>query len=255
MTEVALSTYLDLCTQVYDLSKPTPPPDAYEFYRSYALEANGPILEPMCGTGRFLLPLIEDGFDVHGFDASTHMLRALHEKARARKVQPKVWHGFIEDLCLWDKYALVLIPSGSFGLIVDSVKAQQMLLNLNKHLSEDGLLVFEADTPQYASLQTGVWKSSAWRRDDGKTIIANYMEQPSQNDISTTIWRYELLDGTRVVQSEIETISVRQYDPASLTQLLKEAGFKGVALKMAFDRTTGPQEADPAIVYECRKRE
>lgn len=49
----SLDTYLDLCTQVYDLSKPTPPQDAYDFYLSYVRETNGPILEPMCGTGRF----------------------------------------------------------------------------------------------------------------------------------------------------------------------------------------------------------
>jgi 2-polyprenyl-3-methyl-5-hydroxy-6-metoxy-1,4-benzoquinol methylase len=71
-----LDTYLNLCTQVYDLSKPTPPKDAYEFYYSYAAQAKGPILEPMCGTGRFLIPLLEEGFDIYGFDASEHMLKA-----------------------------------------------------------------------------------------------------------------------------------------------------------------------------------
>ena len=62
------NTYSMLCTQVYELSKPIPPKDAYAFYRNYAQVANGLILEPMCGTGRFLLPLLEDGFDVHGAD-------------------------------------------------------------------------------------------------------------------------------------------------------------------------------------------
>lgn len=81
MPQQKLDTYLRLCTQVYDLSKPNPPEDAYAFYRSYALNAKGPILEPMCGTGRFLLPLIDEGFDVQGFDASEHMLEALHGSA------------------------------------------------------------------------------------------------------------------------------------------------------------------------------
>lgn len=61
MTKQILDTYLDLCTQVYELSKPIPPEDAYAFYRSYVADYKGPILEPMCGTGRFLLPLIEEG--------------------------------------------------------------------------------------------------------------------------------------------------------------------------------------------------
>jgi 2-polyprenyl-3-methyl-5-hydroxy-6-metoxy-1,4-benzoquinol methylase len=53
--------------------------DAYAFYRGYVMRANGSILEPMCGTGRFLLPLFEEGFNIHGFDASEHMLEALHK--------------------------------------------------------------------------------------------------------------------------------------------------------------------------------
>jgi hypothetical protein len=56
-----LDTYLNLCTEVYDLSKPNPPENAYAFYRDYVMRANGLILEPMCGTGRFLLPLLEEG--------------------------------------------------------------------------------------------------------------------------------------------------------------------------------------------------
>ncbi|HCU6014361.1 TPA: GNAT family N-acetyltransferase, partial [Legionella pneumophila] len=69
-----LDTYQSLCTEVYDLSKPNAPQDEYSFYRSYAAEVKGLILEPMCGTGRFLLPLAAEGFDVHGFDASQPML-------------------------------------------------------------------------------------------------------------------------------------------------------------------------------------
>lgn len=53
--------YPSFCTKVYDLSKPHPPEDAYAFYRDYAIKANGPILEPMCGTDRFLLPLLKGG--------------------------------------------------------------------------------------------------------------------------------------------------------------------------------------------------
>ena len=85
-----LDTYLSLCTEIYDLSKPNSPEDAYAFYRDYAIKANSPILEPMCGTGRFLLPLLEEGFNIHGFDASDHMLEALHAKAKAKNLEVTV---------------------------------------------------------------------------------------------------------------------------------------------------------------------
>lgn len=98
MNNPILDTYLNLCTQVYDLSKPNSPEDAYAFYREYARNCKGLILEPMCGTGRFLLPLLKEGFHVHGFDASHHMLKILREKAKLTNLQPKVWYSFLEDL-------------------------------------------------------------------------------------------------------------------------------------------------------------
>lgn len=52
-----LEAYLSLCAEVYDLSKPKAPEDVYAFYRNYTMKANSRILEPMCGNGRFLLPL------------------------------------------------------------------------------------------------------------------------------------------------------------------------------------------------------
>lgn len=36
-----LDTYLSLCTEVYDLSKPNPPEEDYAFYRSYVINVKG----------------------------------------------------------------------------------------------------------------------------------------------------------------------------------------------------------------------
>jgi ubiquinone/menaquinone biosynthesis C-methylase UbiE len=55
------------------------------------------MLEPMCGTGRFLLPLVAESFDVHGFDGSQYMLDALHRKAKAQNLKVNVWQGLIKD--------------------------------------------------------------------------------------------------------------------------------------------------------------
>lgn len=253
MTERRLDTYLDLCTQVYDLSKPNPPADAYAFYRAYVSEAAGPVLEPMCGTGRFLLPLVHERFDVHGFDASAHMLDLLREKANTRRIKPVVWQGFIEELDRTERYRLAIIPSGSFGLIIDPVKAKEVLVKLRDHLSDDGLLVFEAENPQVESTPTGIWRGSVWPRSEGKVIIANYLEQPLQENVSTTIWRYELVEGGRIIQTEMETIRVRSYPPDQMIALLRDVGFREVFQVKAFEIGQRPAEGDEQIIYECRK--
>ena len=113
-----METYNNLCTQYYDLDKPTAPPDALNFYLEYAKNANGPIFEPMCGTGRFLIPLLELDFDIEGSDASTHMLSICKEKCAAKGLTAKLHHQFLNEMAFDKKFGLIFIPSGSFGLLV-----------------------------------------------------------------------------------------------------------------------------------------
>lgn len=41
MSQHELTSYLNLCTQFYDLIRPQPPEDAYAFYRTYVANAGG----------------------------------------------------------------------------------------------------------------------------------------------------------------------------------------------------------------------
>lgn len=253
MTNKSLDTYLSLCTQVYDLSKPLPPKDAYDFYLSYVKEANGPILEPMCGTGRYLLPMHSDGFHIEGFDASQSMLDALEAKAKCQNINPHVWHGYIENLKVPKQYGLIFIPSGSFGLIVDLHTIKSALVTIYDHLKEDGVFVFETETLAAVPKELGIWRGSIWRRPDKKIILLSQLAI-LEDPICYSIGKYELVDANHIVQTEIEEYQIRIYnDPTLLTNLLSEVGFRDIRLLKAFDRATSPDKNDDTILYECRK--
>ena len=245
-----LDTYLSLCTEVYDLSKPNPPEDAYAFYRDYVMRANGPILEPMCGTGRFLLPLLEEGFNVHGFDASDHMLKALHAKANAKNLELTVWKGFVEDLKRPEKYNLIFIPSGSFCLMIDPVVVKAALKTLYDHLSDDGVLLFEGETLK-AVPPLDVWRGSVWPKPNNQMLMLSQLATMKGN-VCNSIGKYELIHNNSIIHTEIEELKVRIYDPLELTKILKSCGFKARAIK-AFDGSAATDENDETIVYECRK--
>ncbi|KTC90458.1 methyltransferase [Legionella steelei] len=248
-----LDTYQSLCTEVYDLSKPNAPQDEYSFYQSYAAEANGLILEPMCGTGRFLLPLAAEGFDVHGFDASQPMLERLHAKATSKNIKPKVWHGFIENLNQSDKYSLIFIPCGSFGLITKKADIQKALKTIFAHLEDKGLFVFEIETLQAVPKELGIWRGSRWPKEDGTLIVLSQLAM-LDNEVCYSVGKYELVDNNRVVQTEVEEYKIRIYqDTSFLLNLLTEIGFSEVRMVKAFDRLASPEEADESIVFECRK--
>lgn len=245
-----LDTYLSLCTEVYDLSKPNPPEDAYAFYRDYVVKANGPILEPMCGTGRFLLPLLEEGFNVHGFDASDHMLQSLHAKSKAKNLEPTVWKGFVEDLKRPEKYNLIFIPSGSFCLIIDPAAVKSALKTLYHHLSDDGVLLFEGETLK-AVPPLDVWRGSVWHKPNGQMIMLSQLATMEGN-VCNSIGKYELIHNNSIIHTEIEELKVRIYDQHELTEILKSCGFKVRAIK-AFDGSATPDGNDESVVYESRK--
>lgn len=245
-----LDTYLSLCTEVYELSKPNPPADAYAFYRDYAIKANGPILEPMCGTGRFLLPLIEEGFDVHGFDASDHMLGALYDKAKSKNLKPTVWKDFVEDLNRPEKYNLIFIPSGSFGLIIDPVAVKASLEKLYNHLSKDGVLLFEGGTLKSVP-PLDVWRGSVWHKPNGQMIMLSQLATLESN-VCNSIGKYELIDNNSIIHTEIKELKVRIYAPLELTEIIKNCGFKVRTIR-AFDESSTPDENDESVIYECRK--
>lgn len=71
---------------MYEILHTKAPKNELDFYLSYANKKDK-ILELMCGSGRFLLPFIESGFDVSGVDNSTSMLEKLKEKTPMQKSQ------------------------------------------------------------------------------------------------------------------------------------------------------------------------
>ncbi len=245
------TTYLDLCTQVYEISKPTAPEDALAFYKSYADETSGAILEPMCGTGRFLLPLAKDGYKIEGSDASEHMLDVLRSKAEQMSLKVNIWKSVASEIPDNKLYSLIFIPSGSFGLITDADEISKTLKSFYNHLDDGGVIVFEVETKS-AVPELGVWRGSNWLRPDGKLILLSSCAS-IDGDICSSVAKYELIDKNQVIQTEIEEYKIKIYEPGSLLELLKSIGFHAVKILKTFDRSNGPGDSDESVIYECRK--
>lgn len=246
-----LGIYLSISTEAYDLNRPSPPADAYKFYRTYIAKAKGRIIEPMCGTGRFLLPLLQEGFDVCGFDVSSHMLGALNNKAKIAGLKPNVWQGFIEDFAQPERYDLIFIPSGSFSLIIDQDTIKTVIKILREHLTDNGILLFEAATYQSVPLLDRCC-GSRWTRSDGKMIMLTQYAIFADN-ICSYIRKYELVANSKIIDTEVEELKFRLYQPKELTTLLMDGGFNHITTIKPFNKHMSPDEQDKTIVYECRK--
>ena len=61
----------------------------------------------MCGSGRFLLPLLEAGVDIDGVDASPHMLAACAAKCAERGLRASLHEQSLHALDLPRRYRFI----------------------------------------------------------------------------------------------------------------------------------------------------
>lgn len=248
--------YQALCTEYYELDKPTPPDDAFQCYLRYAEDARGPILEPMCGTGRFLIPLLERGYAVTGFDYSPHMLDVCRRKCQERRLTGILQEATFATFSSQERYNLIFIPSGSFCLLTTPHQAVEALDFIFKHLKPGGKFVFEIDTLKGVGTHEGIWKGSWVSRSDGSKIALNTLSRFDPiSQIETTLCRYELWEENKITRTEVEDFRLRLYDPLEIGRLLGQHGLEMLGMWPSGPSThiEAPDTA-ATILCECVKR-
>lgn len=165
--EMIKNYYGSLCTEMYEILHKEAPQDELAFYLSYA-EKGMKILEPLCGSGRFLAPFIERGYDIKGIDLSAEMLAKLKEKVPNAKV-------FQKDILKYDsteKYDYIFISSGSVSLFTDMDLCKRILHKMKDLLKKNGKFVFAVDTiADKCSDHTDYQKSISVKTEEGYELI------------------------------------------------------------------------------------
>jgi SAM-dependent methyltransferase len=248
-----VNSYKRLCTEFYDIDKPAPPEDAFNFFLHYAERANGPILEPMCGSGRFLIPLLERGFDIDGVDASPYMLQACREGCSRKGLKPVLHEQFLERIEMPRRYSLVIIPAGSFCLITEQSAIEEGLRRIYELMLPQSTFVLEIERlPSPLPLAgTGSWSGRWVERPDGAKIIISWLSEYNERErISRSIHRYDLCRDSELVKTEFEDFDLRFYDQAEFHDLLIAAGFRDIKTFKAY-QFRAPDDNDESLIFEC----
>lgn len=244
--------YQKLCTEFYDLAHHKDGKEAEAFYLARAREAKGPILEPMCGSGRFLLPILQEGLDAEGFDSSPYMIQSLQEKYRAiGSGSPPAQQLKLEEFKAKRRYAMIFIPYGSLGLILDLNALKKGLKNLYEHLLPGGKLFLDIET--VASVPTcGVRQKAVHTRKDGSAIaLHNLAAYDNTTQLFTCYCRYESLAQGKIEAVEYEEFKQYLYRFDELDLILKEVGFSSIQKTRNYEGDPCSGEKDPFIVYCC----
>ncbi len=240
--------YGSLCTEMYEILHSYAPQDELDFYLSYA-KKNKKILEPLCGSGRFLIPFLKQGFDIFGIDLSSEMLAKLKEKSPEARVEEIDILKYLPQ----EKFDYIFISSGSMSLFTDINSCKEILKKIKELLNPNGKFVFAVDTINERCLDDTEYKVAiSVKTKDGLDIVLknkNYYDEKSQTQFSPSI--YELYNKTELLQSEFMDFQTHLYNFGEMEEYLKEVGFNNIVVYSSFQKEKIIDEKSGMLLYEC----
>ncbi|UTD55820.1 class I SAM-dependent methyltransferase [Halomonas sp. MS1] len=247
--------YGSLASWVYHVDKPIGRTFGdIEFYLSRLKDTSGPILEPAVGNGRFLIPLLEAGHVVHGFDASPHMLEICKKELSKRNLTDNVSKQHFEDFVYQEAFSAVVMPAGSIQLIKSPVACLGFLKRLKACLSESGKIIVDIDSLAFmldSGPEARMWNLGA----DMLTLTESRVKTSYLHQTTVSQLRYEHWRSGSLVSSELEIFSLRFWGVSEFRSLLHEAGFKDVSITLDYKHPFSMSDSDVAspnaIIFEA----
>lgn len=240
--------YGNLCTEMYEILHDKAPQDELDFYLSYA-EKNKKILEIMCGSGRFLVPFLEYGYNIRGVDFSVEML----EKLKLKAPEADVEYADIAEYTTNEQFDYIFISSGSVSLFTDMNLCQKILKKIKGLLAPAGKFVFAVDTIAAKCLDNDDYATSvSVKMKNGFDLVLktkNYFDVQQQVQFSPGI--YELYDRDKLLKSEHMDFQTHLYKFGEMENYLREAGFTEIKTYSSFEKEIAIDDCCDMFLFEC----
>ena len=247
-----VNRYGSIAAEIYDIDKPLGAQADIAFYREILAPVSGPVLEPACGSGRALLPLLEAGFEMSGFDPSPEMLERCRVRCAKAGFAPDLRRQSFADFAYPEPFAAIIIPAGTFTLIADFALAMAALARLREHLAPGGLLVLDIQPISYLARTAEDRRSWTAENGDlltleGKRIAADWLSQRARDTCRYERWREH-----RLIETQIEPMAQRFWGLEEFRLALEARGFGDI--EVTGDYRQGPLREGPRTLTFAARR-
>ncbi|HEX9134026.1 MAG TPA: class I SAM-dependent methyltransferase [Ktedonobacteraceae bacterium] len=228
-------------------------------YTNFAELCGSPLLELACGSGRLLVPLARQGYELTGVDSSASMLKLAQEALEQAGVaaQCKLAQENMCRLSLGQKFRLAFIALGSFGHVCTRQEQRQTLAAVRDHLTTGGRFILDisnADVRYMEHLSGQMLHQGTWQREDG-ALLSHFVSPASsltKHLLELTHFYEEHRQGEAVRRTVITT-HLYLFERNEVELLLEEAGF-GIA-DVYGDYELDPCEHDsPRMIFIAEAR-
>lgn len=188
------------------------------------------VLEMACGTGSLTRYLAEAKYDVTCFDLSLEMLTVAESKLREYR-NVKILNQDMIDFNLGGQYDSIISICDSINYILEDEDLDKVFENVYKHLSDDGIFIFDINSSYYLS---EIISNNNFVEDRGEVFYSwesYYDEEEKINQFYINFFVKEE-DGSynRFIEEHYE----RAYEVDEIIEKLNKAGFKDIKYYQAF---------------------
>jgi SAM-dependent methyltransferase len=224
-----INSYQSLEASLHDVFWATEgPPAELPLMRTFLQEHPGKSLEIGSGSGRLLLPLHREGFEVEGLESSAEMIDLCQTNSSGKSDVP-LHLGSMDDWKSSSRYASLMIPAFTLQLSRDPAAA---LMRFADWLQDGGTLYMSTFTPLAEML--GELPAGEWYPDhqtelaDGTLAVIHTRHQiDATEQILDREHRYEIFDKEGAVLATHESRQqLRWFRREQWKQHLKAAGFR-----------------------------
>jgi len=216
----------------------------------------GPHLEVGSGSGRLLLPLLEQGFLVEGLESSSDMIQLCEKHALEKNLAPIQHHNTLEKFQTDTLYQSILIPAFTFQLLNDPKEA---LDQIKKILAPGGFLYLTLFIP-WAELEQetpeGQWfidKEIKLTSDTSALCKTRYWID-EEHQLVTRDHIYQLLDQKKnIFEKQALQQKIHYIWPNQLVDFLESEGFSIINSTSDFDKDKKVDEESSIMTFFAKK--
>lgn len=225
-----------------------------DLYLPFAERTGGPVLEAMCGTGRVLVPLAQEGLEVVGLDISPAMVAAAQEKLEAAglNAHARAQVADIRTMEVAERFGLVIIAMNSFMHLPTGEDQLAALGSIKNHLSPGGLLVvdlFNPDPHELVADEGVLVHAKSFRSSDGADVQKWVVRRTDfAHQTHYVEFMYDEIGADRIVRRTVLPFTMRWVYLFEMEYLLRQAGFALEAVFGSYDLDEYTSDSERLIV-------
>jgi SAM-dependent methyltransferase len=246
--------YRRLHAEWYELVSAAMGPSKEVDFLAAKIKALGqPALELGSGTGKILIPLLQQGLDVIGVDTSEDMTARCLAACKAKNLKAEIHEQSMVELNLPRRFRLIFLDSGGLGLFTEDRDIHLTFDRVMAHLEPGGHFIYDFQLVPAPYEDSDRWTGD-WICGPGDIVIA--WRKRMKHDPATHVWQWlfivEKFVGGRLVESEANERWGRTFTLEEAVQYARAAGFEEI---QATDWLTDvpPSETSKLISVQCRK--